>query len=464
MSFINLQIQLESGVLADQYTIVQTFSEPLGTIHSQEILGWPATCSIKKRNYDSRNKKYTLSGDYYIQEHLKEYIVTSFEENATVSELYYLQQLASHMDCSLVNNSDNFYINHLANKVTVLQMLQSLFGWKTNIPHKLVNVCLRGSTVYVWERGKETGINIVPLTGYQYPTYDSTIIDTFMNNDGSKGAITGDSLTQPGVSSLVSTYVSAFGCVLQYENGVCVYEKEETSDFITTTVYVYAENNPRLLVYKRINVDPTPTGNATNRKKEETETRYSYGTLDSQPYLSYSEEIKKVNNIESSKTLTYNVPVGLDFYGQKMEYYSNQPFITPAGTQLGFKWVLNNYTSKVQSGSPPGEATPWTKQQNDRTIPVQVETDRHPISGDSIPVVDLATVELYAAALLWLDGKTQTTCNVTVKAPFIFDFDKKVRYPDESGNLVDWFLDKNTITIDGKTASILQTLDLIRWA
>ena len=81
----------------------------------------------------------------------------------------HLREIANDLGLNLEILFDDFVsdIDIEQKNVTYEELIRSLFGWTSRLPHKQINIFVKGGTLYAIQRGKEQ--NIIDLTNVDYP-------------------------------------------------------------------------------------------------------------------------------------------------------------------------------------------------------------------------------------------------------------------------------------------------------
>ena len=121
------------------------------------------------------------------------------------------------------------------------------------------------------------------------------------------------------------------------------------------------------------------------------------------------------------------------------------------------KATISDLGKDYQEGRPGGKVSPRERNAAENTPKVDIE--RNPIYPSHIAVTDTATLTRYANGLVWLDEKTEYYLTINCYDSHIIDFHETVIIDG-----VTWYLDSNSIDVDGDTAAVVQTCKLVRWA
>jgi hypothetical protein len=239
------------------------------------------------------------------------------------------------------------------------------------------------------------------------------------------------------------------GSSVTYANGLCVNAVVDDGDSQTITAYSYSPDN--YVTSKTVSVY-SKTANAAIRETRHT---FSYGYWDNEPYLGQERVLSFRGGEQESRTVTDHYPLGLNFYGTQEKVYT----ITRDENGVPSE-KLTSSQSSITEGRPGGKSSPYTiSQSRKRKIEtVTVTMPSTPTTPSTIPATDAATLQRYADALTWLNGKTQVTCSVDCYDAHIIDFLEKIIFLDQ-----EWYLESNTISLSGDSPAPRQKLELVRW-
>lgn len=461
-NFERLTISLRSGTLADAYSIDHLTDAALGTAYSGSLYGWPWGCTVRSKTHAHAGRRTQLVGDYDISETLKRYI--TFSTAATQAGAI-MDVLAAQLGKTAAVSIDSHGVRRMSEQTTVMQVLSSLFGWTSAIPHQFVNVFLRGSVLHVMQRGKES--SSYALQAYNIISQSEKTIDTLMTESLWDPKIIGDpdgtyfsgTVTWQGASV---TYVD--GYVTQVVAGSTVTTFGYSSDDQTDP-----DSDDRYIVEK----------SETGEGHFPYNTVYSYASHKGSLYLAEESQTEYLNAADyqpwyagvwlplSVKSTTY-IPLGNGFYAYRNVTQQNAFHASYYGSGFGAPgwyptegyttgWTAGpaTVTNSISEGRPGGKATPRERGGEENTPTVGILYN--PIAANHIPVTDTTTLQRYADGLAWLDGKTEYALRVECYDAHVVDFDQTVTVAGHT-----WHLDANQITIDGK--GIRQALDLVRWA
>lgn len=442
-----LSIDLKSGVLADSYTSDQLSNIAIDTAYSASIYGWPVNYTVRNRSRALATGRHTLGGDYDISELLGRWI--NFSGDAT-DAVTIMGHVAAQIGKTLSINIDNHGVRRMSAQTTVMQVLSTLFGWTSDIPHQFVNVFIRGGALHVIQRGKESGT--YELQSYNAISETDRKIDTLMNSSDWEPKIIGD----PDGTYLDGTF-EFNGVSITYDNGYVV--EVVTSDDVTTFAYsADTDDSPDDNKYM------TSKRNQKNGAGIYTRTGYNYLDYRGTPYLAseIEQDVMYVNSkypevIVRQRGTTY-YPMQAGFYGSQSSEQSwvyGYSFFAGVWVQTLQSTTISATQTQVIEGRPGGPVTPRQRsgEENTPTVPIA----RTPRVSNHIPATDTETLQRYANGITWLDEKTEFTLRVDCYDAHIVDFDKTVTV---AGDV--WYLQSNQILL-GPKATPGQSLELVRW-
>lgn len=457
--FRSFSISLRARVLADSYNLVTLKPVALGTEYEGTLYGWYWSCTI--RQHSQTGAEFSLTGGYGVSEMLKQYISFPSAQGATslrrASEI--MNSAAAQLGKSLHIAIDDLSVNPLGETTVLMDCISSLFSWTSSIPQQSVNVFLRGATLHVIQRGKET--SVYRLEKYGMPTIGSEKVTTLMAKEPEKrdpetgGLIESPSVvraTQEEVDSWEETVAGTWsfsGSSVTYVNGLCVRAVVEDGESETITSYGYSPDN--YVLSKTVSV----YGKTANAAVRETRHTFSYGYWDNAPYLGQEVVLSFRGGDLESRTVTDHYPLGLNFYGTQEKVYAVTRDENGAASEK-----LTSTQSSITEGRPGGKSSPYTLSQSRkrRIETVTVTMPSTPTTPSTIPATDAATLKRYADGLVWLNGKTQISCLVECYDAHIVDFLERIDFLGK-----EWYLESSTISLSGDSPAPRQKLEMVRW-
>lgn len=143
--------------------------------------------------------------------------------------LYYAYEIARAMGWELSFHCDNFIPSqdYEHSGMTYQDFVSSLFGWTSRLPHRQVNVFLRGNTLHVIQRGQEQGVIDITDWPHGRPTIERRLVRSVWssgNNDSPNNPAHNEEDEEP---IPFSGTISFQNITRTYRNGYLV---DETSD------------------------------------------------------------------------------------------------------------------------------------------------------------------------------------------------------------------------------------------
>lgn len=457
---VSLTIGLQNQTLADSYQIDTLVDAALGKVYSGTLFGWPWECTLQSKHLDPATKKWSMRGDYDIADTLKKYI--EFERSARQASSV-LAVLAGQLGKTLVNLTDDHGVRRMSEQATVMQVLSGLYGWTAAAPSIMTNVFLRGDTLYVVQRGKETG-SYAPVK-YNIVSVSQQKLDTLMNSGKWDPKIIGD---PPG--KYTNGTFAFNGCSIEYINGYVVRTVDGTGAVKTFSWGSDDPNDPDVQCYMVESTD-CPAGEMYPYY-----TAYDYGMWKGSKYLAseITTQSKKFVYIipvypyvASMTAMTYykiinHAPAGNGFYasnGVEKKWTYDYLVDKKTGSVAGFgltEYEEHILPSQISEGRPGGAVTPREQSAED-TTPV-IHVPYIPFAPSHIPVTDEATLSRYYSALSDLDGATEYKMQIDCYDEHVIDYTETIIIDG-----VTWYLDGNSILLSGDKPYRKQTVNLVRW-
>ena len=96
----------------------------------------------------------------------------------------YLNEIASKLGLTAHCLFDDFTPYNLNGRTTItyVDLLNSIFGWTSRLPHRQINVFIRGDTLYAVQRGSEINVFDISNLPHTRPTINRKLIRTLWNN------------------------------------------------------------------------------------------------------------------------------------------------------------------------------------------------------------------------------------------------------------------------------------------
>lgn len=368
--------------------------------------------------------------------------------------LYYAYEIARAMGWELSFHCDNFIPSqdYEHSGMTYQDFVSSLFGWTSRLPHRQVNVFLRGNTLHVIQRGQEQGVIDITDWPHGRPTIERRLVRSVWssgNNDSPNNPAHNEEDEEP---IPFSGTISFQNITRTYRNGYLV---DETSDN-GYAHYAYADGY--LIAKQTHNTDGSTSI-----------THYAYATTANDYYLFCEQEHatdaiddgrvhdrydwKDWDNKNFTDRITYHAPLGGGWYGTTV--YED-------GELVG---------SSLSQGKSGGKASQYTIEQSNLGLGGTYRSSEDegqswtPIGSSEFPVKGNDYLALLSREMAWLNRKTQEIVTLEVLARIkggvpdiqhVVDFTERIRF---EGN--EYFLVSNTVELTPR--SLRQTIKMTRW-
>lgn len=366
---------------------------------------------------------------------------------------YYVQEIAAAMDWNIDMNCDDFIPsqNYENSGMTYQDFISSLFGWTSRLPHRQINVFLRGDTLHIIQRGQEQSIIDITDWPHSRPTIERRLVRSVWssgNNDNPNNRAHNETEDEPvpftgtiSFQDISRHYVDGYLVDEETQQGYTHYvyidgylttkQTHNTDGSTSTTEYSYAatENDRYLFSEKEHATDPIDDG----RKHD----HYDWQDWD---------------NENITERVTYHAPLGGGWYGTTV--YED-------GELVG---------SSLAQGKTGGKASQYTIDQSNLGLGGRYKNRDNgpawtPIGSSEFPVKGEDYLLFLTKEIWWLDRKTQETITLDVTAnvrhgvpdvQHIVDFTERIRF---AGN--EYFLVSNTVELTPR--SLRQTIKMTRW-
>ncbi len=366
---------------------------------------------------------------------------------------YYVQEIAAAMDWDIDMNCDDFIPsqNYENSGMTYQDFISSLFGWTSRLPHRQINVFLRGDTLHIIQRGQEQSAIDITSWPHSRPTIERHLVRSVWssgNNDNPNNRAHNEEDDEP----VPFTGTISFQDISRhYVDGYLV--DEETQNGYTH--YAYADGY--LTTKQTHNVDGSTS-----------QTEYSYATTENDRYLFCEKEHatdpiddgrkhdhydwQDWENKNFTERVTYHAPLGGGWYGTTV--YED-------GELVG---------SSLSQGKTGGKASQYTIDQSNLGLGGRYKNrddgqNWTPIGSSEFPVKGNDYLLMLTKAMWWLDRKTQETVTLDIHArvrggvpdiQHIVDFTERIRFEGQ-----EYFLVSNTVELTPR--SLRQTIKMTRW-
>ena len=390
---------------------------------------------------------------------------------------------------------------------TYQSVLSQIFGWLgSKLPNLTINIFIRGGTLYVIQRGSETGnaVNLDEASVVEKPVETQSQMHTMIGGWGSNMSIDTDDAKEP------------FSGVINFNGAECVYKDGylmQESNGKTTTYYEYAKIDDAKGMYlvKRLTLEigsytaySAGSGTVEEYDGVTSKVEYEYTTTDHDVfqslerettggvyYLSFNSnvhhsaaEIERMNEDETRRqikstmaaierdtdwtdadvNITRTVPLGAGWYGQ------SQYHLEEDDTGAMIEKLVNTNLSQ----SAPGQAaSQYLLDKADEAISDKIFDDLvtlmvlllhgYTFWDSTLPIavinnrLGLGTAASLTKAINNLNLQIQHEVNLTVvNHPHFIDLNNIITYQGSR-----YFLKSNNVTWD--PAGIRQELTIVRW-
>ncbi len=360
-----------------------------------------------------------------------------------------------------------------AGGVTYNDLIRSIFGWTSRIPHKLINCYLRDDKLFIIQRGHEN--NVVDLTGttFEIVSRDKSLVRTFWGSSTFSKTVPREVLT--------STSSSSYGWVVNDDDD----DDDDEPDEPVPDELGNTRNRDGLLI---------KTEKIENGIK--TVTEFSYD--DDGSVIETIETVSKLGGVQLSKTTTeysyYTTAGGRKVLLKEIVWISeNGKLVDKRETThnylsdgSGQVYVSTNNSDGDHLGNIAGESNGDVRQTPFATYTSEKEnrssdyggladssiTDKDPsqytppqltIYGitpydTSFPVHGVEDLVKITDAIKWLNRKTMEVVTINLfDFPHVIDFNDRILL---EGN--EYFLKSNTAIQNNRIVN-KQTLSIVRW-
>ena len=372
-----------------------------------------------------------------------------YVERAKVSR--YAAEIAAALGLKLHRLTDDFIPsqNFEGSGMTYHDFISALFGWAAKLPHRQINVFIRGDTLHIIQRGMEESVIDITNWPHAQPTVERKLVRSVWhsaNNNHESGAHNEEDTAPVPFTGTISfkeisrTYSNGFLVRETNENGYSTYfydgeylaeKRTHNVDGSTSrTDYAYASTGRDVYLFK----EWERTTEAVNDGKKHTE----YDWED------WSRE-------KGTERITYHAPLGYGWYA----------------TTVYVDGVLEG--SSLSQGKPGGKASQFTVEQSNLSLGAHYASDDTlPYSSlidTEFPVVGSEYLQTLTREIEWLNRRTQETIMVEIRARIqngildidhIVDFTERIRFEGH-----EYFLQSNTVELTPRL--LRQTIKMVRW-
>lgn len=372
-------------------------------------------------------------------------------DEANVS--YYAEGIADALGLALDFRCDDFIPsqNFEESGMTYQDFISALFGWTAKLPHRQVNVFIRGDTLHIIQRGQEDTVTDITDWPHTRPTVDRKLVRSLWHsgqeNESDQAHSDAEDAPVPftgtiSLGEISRTYDNGFLVRETNENGVTDYTYENAyltrkrthnKDGSTSlTEYAYAKTGRDIYLFK----ETERTTEAADDGKEHDE--YDWQDWDR----------------SDSERVTYHAPLGMGWYATTV-YVDGE-----------------NTGSTLSQGKPGGKASRYTIDQSNLSLGshyVRVEGKGEPSAASLIdpefPVKDENYLAMLTEEIEWLNRRTKETVTMEIvsrvrngapEVRHILDFTERVRFEGS-----EYFLVSNQVTLTPR--SLRQSITIARW-
>lgn len=372
-------------------------------------------------------------------------------EEANVS--YYAEGIADALGLALDFRCDDFIPsqNFEESGMTYQDFISALFGWTAKLPHRQVNVFIRGDTLHIIQRGQEDAVTDITDWPHTRPTIDRRLVRSLWHsgraNESDKAHSDAEDAPVPFTGTISLGEISR-----TYENGFLVRETNENG----ATDYTYTDG---YLTRKRTH----------NKDGSTSLTEYAYAKTGRDIYL-FKETERTTEAVDDgrehseydwqdwdnpvSERVTYHAPLGMGWYATTV-YVDGE-----------------NTGSSLSQGKPGGKASRCTIDQSNLSLGSHYtrvygrgEPSAASLIDTEFPVKDETYLAMLTEEIEWLNRRTKETVTMEIvsrvrngvpEVRHILDFTERVRFEGS-----EYFLLSNQVTLTSR--SLRQSITIARW-
>ena len=436
---VSISLNLQELTLADTFTLETTDNINILDYISGKILDFPYLYRVGETTQQDRI--ITAKGMYDVDEILYRSInYGPGQKTHRLSE--HASYIASALGKKLVYCCDDFVHSGtwIGEGQTYENIISSLFGWSSSIPHKAINVFMRAgdNSLNVIQRGHESRTIDITDTAHTRPIINRVIERSMINYSGSN--------TDSGENDGPGLYIEPlpFWGTLKFGDALCSYEsgylrREEINGEVTTYDYTGDGFGTSKYVSRK-------TTQHTDGSK--TVTTYDYSHSKS-GVLVLGQEVETSADKDGNETVrkTIHAPLGGGFYGTSV--YIDGEF---AGSSIG-------------TGSPAAAASRYLQNQESITLGGANYGDSdNPLGRGNrlkesieVPTSDRDKLKAYLNELKWLNRKIKETVTMDIyNYGHVVDFSERVRFRGH-----EYYLVSNAVS--QTTRELKQSVQLVRW-
>ena len=505
----DVNITLSEKTLSDNFSFSIATTPPLEPMNINEAVegtlldyqfAFLAEETTQTDSVQTVKGRYNQDDILYTWFTLKDSDLISEDSTHVKSATEIISEISGYMEMTAVVEIEDFTPTLQGSvAATYSDILSSLFGWTSQLPHRQINVFIRGSTLYCIQRGKETNTFDISNLPHSRPTVNKKFNRVLCfnpnkdDNDEDEGYLFNGSIayTMPGIppfSSIVRLSAHYLQGLLISEQlytytGLFVNDAGETvtlqnssfTDYTYTSRYnADTKEHEHYLSSKTIRNRRTEQNMETlaiESTTEESKTTYGYSDAFNQStsafetYLTHEHEQKIITTTVDGQSETENI--------------IRDTYHFPAGNGWYSQVVFQNNVlqgANLSQGKPGNATSPYTikkAQQSLKNFDVEIiplddtgsPDELSSIVDYSFPVRSDEFKATLNEELRWLHRKTQETVTVDLISPVdngvpfinhIVDFTEKIILDGAT-----YFLISNNISFSPR--KLIQKLTLVRW-
>lgn len=433
-----IDFSLGTKDLTPRYNIDSYVDYPKDTNYSQTLYNHTMLLTIKEHIYKPMEGLYNLVGVDMKEELINNTITLTVPEGGFAAQ-YICQKLAQALNKTLVWRCNDFVPAAIAgqtNSLTFKEIVNRAFDWSIGIPNMAITVTIRGSNLYVVQRGSEP-LAYTPVN-YAVRSISQRDIWTLKSKTNVWSDVVWNTAVQKiygqpnpgGVNQeLYTGTIASGGAMLAYSSGYLSQQSEQGA--VTNYSYKYMVGWTYNLV----------AGKTVTHAKGSVVSSYAYDGNDD--LIEMDELTYDANGTLTNTSITTYAPIDFDALGH---------------------WAVNNYqngvfmASSIVKGAQSSRVSPQLAYDNSqqKSKPT-ASVNGIPFGSSTFPICDFATIQRIANNLNFLNGKTEKRLQVDVYDQFIVDpVDYTVLVDGES-----YYIEDNHIIREAEKWA--QSLSLVRW-
>lgn len=487
----NVDITLNEKTLSDNFQFEITHPMEINDAVKGQLLDYPFSFLVEETK--QRDLTQSVNGMYNVDELLytQIHILSNDKEKPSHTAQGYIKMVAKYFGLKTDIHIDDFtpYHDFSGSETTYRDLLTSIFGWTSRLPHRQINIFIRDDTLHCIQRGAETSTFDISNLPHTRPTINKSLVRSLWNRPYDDD----DDDDEP-FSGTISYNTFFSTASMTYSKGLLVSEYNSRQDgnaytsegfkmvYVSNKKYQYTSINDENYLKAQTSKNVVTNYSEKTRTEEHSITEYFYKSIldneENEIYLFEENEqtiriTEKITNYqggnlyettladsETTVRETYHTPVGNGWYAQNV-------FID--GEFQG---------SNLSQGKPGNSISPYTVKQANAKLKGRKKTKKTQgntyedwrqrlsnIVDISFPVRELGLLQKLTNEIFWLNRKIKEEVSVDLVSPInngvpaithIVDFTERVKY---DGN--EYFLVSNQIQFTPR--KFIQSLRLIRW-